>query len=442
MGDSAVTVPTVGIDGFNLVLPHGTGIATYGMAVAEAVRSLGLPLHGVFGIPVGRDPRLREILYYEAMGRGLPARRGSAWVRGVLDRIAATRGITLAEIPQTGAVERAGFVDRLPAFDRLYSGAFLFERAEQHFRRTRRLLEITIPEPPTIMHWTYPIPLRIAGTRNIYTLHDMVPLKLPFATLDRKRLYHRLVERCIVEGDHIVTVSESSRRDIINLFGVDEDRITNTYQHAPMPRDKAADAVDVRAIFGVPHQGYFLYFGAIEPKKNLARLIEAYLSTDSATPLVIVGAKGWQQDEELRLADAIGRRGGVAGDRIIQLDYLPRRLLMHLVAGAKAVLFPSLYEGFGLPVLEAMQLGVPVVTGDRGSLPEVAGEAALLVDPYDVGALAAAIGRIDASPALRARMAGAGHAQAARFTLDAHRRQLHALYSRLLNHVDARGPSR
>ncbi len=432
MGEVIATVPSVGIDGFNLVMPHGTGVATYGFALAEAVRALGMPVHGLFGVPVGRDPRLREILYYEAMGRGMPPRTSPKWLRPMFDRWTLFRGLKTFEVEESGRIERQGFVDRLPVFDRITSGAYLFERAERHFRRTRRFLELEVPNPPTIMHWTYPIPVRLVGARNLYTLHDLVPLKLPFATLDRKRFYHRLVERCILDSDHIVTVSESSRHDIIDMFDAAPDHVTNTYQHAPIPTAQSGDMADVSAIFGVQAQRYFLYFGAIEPKKNIARLIEAYLSTDSVTPLVIVGARAWQEDGELRLADAITRQGARTGARIIQLDYLPRRLLMHLVSHARAVLFPSLYEGFGLPVLEAMQLGVPVITSTTGSLPEVAGEAAIAVDPYNVGALAAAIRRVDADAGLRRVLAQAGRAQALRFTLDAHRRALHGVYSKML----------
>lgn len=432
MGDERTTIASIGIDGFNLALPQGTGVATYGMALAQAVRSLGMPLHGLFGVPVGRDPRLHEILFYEAMGRGMPSRRAPRWLRPVLDRVSVARGLRVAEVEESGRIERDGFVDRLPRFDRLLSSARLFEQAEHHFRRTRRFLELELPEPPTIMHWTYPIPIRVAGARNIYTLHDLVPLKLPFATLDRKRFYHRLVERCVVEGDHIVTVSEASRRDIIELLGAPEAGVTNTYQHTPMPAALADEMVDVEAVFGVKSDGFFLFFGAIEPKKNVARLAEAFLSTDTQHPLVLVGGRGWQKDEELRLVEAAQRRSGAAGPRIIQLDYLPRRLVMQLVRAARAVLFPSLYEGFGLPVLEAMQLGTPVITSNRASLPEVAGDAALIVDPYDVSALSAAIARIDRDADLRSKMRQAGLAQAARFSLGEHRRRLHALYSGVL----------
>lgn len=433
MGDERTTVASVGIDGFNLALPQGTGVATYGFALAEAVQSLGLRLDGLFGVPIGRDPRLQEVLFYEALGRGLPQRRGPAWLRPLIDRATVMRGLRVSEVTETGRIERAGFRDRLPRFDRLMSSAHLFDHAERHFRRTRRFLDLQIADPPAIMHWTYPIPIRMVGARNLYTLHDLVPLKLPFATLDRKRFYHRLVERCVAQADHIVTVSEASRRDIIDLLGAAEDHVTNTYQHTPMPADLAADIIDVEAIFGVRPDSYFLFFGAIEPKKNVARLAEAFLSTDTPHPLILVGAHGWQKDGELRLINAMANRGGKAGQRIIQLDYLPRRLVMQLARHARGVIFPSLYEGFGLPVLEAMQLGTPVVTSDRGSLPEVAGSAALIVDPYDVTALAAAITRIDRDADLRATLSHAGRSQAARFSLNEHRARLHALYTRVLS---------
>ena len=86
MGDERTTIASIGIDGFNLALPQGTGVATYGMALAQAVRSLGMPLHGLFGVPVGRDPRLHEILFYEAMGRGMPSRRAPRWLQRLLLR--------------------------------------------------------------------------------------------------------------------------------------------------------------------------------------------------------------------------------------------------------------------------------------------------------------------------------------------------------------------
>ena len=117
--------------------------------------------------------------------------------------------------------------------------------------------------------------------------------------------------------------------------------------------------------------------------------------------------------------------------RIMMLDYVPFRLLVNLIRGARAVLFPSLYEGFGLPALEAMLLGTPVITSNTASMPEVVGDAALQVDPYDISALVQAIQAVDRDPALRARLAEAGPRQAALFSPDRYAARLEALYTRL-----------
>jgi len=189
-------------------------------------------------------------------------------------------------------------------------------------------------------------------------------------------------------------------------------------------------------IFGLPHRGYFLHFGAIEPKKNIGRLIEAYLSTGIGAPLVMTGGRGWQAQEELRLlvpedeADTLhGRR---MAERIRRLEHLSRPLLRRLIRGARAVLFPSIHEGFGLPVLEAMQLGTPVLTSRGGALAEIAGDAALLVDPYDVAAIAEGIAALDAHQDLRDRLAAAGSVAAARFSPDAYRTRLEQMYAQVV----------
>lgn len=431
---------SIGIDGYNFAMPNGTGVATYGMALHEAVRSLELDTVGVFGVPVGANPALREVLYYEGIGRGYAQPQGWKPWRTLTETVRAARRQQALPVPQTGLVRRESFADRLPAFDRVVSAPFLFERGERHFKRTGRLLDVTMPDPPAVMHWTYPVPVRLQGARNVYTLHDLVPLRLPHTTLDRKRYYHRLITACVATADHICTVSDASRADIVASFGEPPGGITNTYQHSPIPdallaTSPLADAADIEGIFGLERRGYFLYFGAIEPKKNVGRLVEAYLSTRTATPLVIVGARAWQAEADLRLIALDQGKGteGARTPRIRQLDYLPRRLLLKLVRGAKAVVFPSLYEGFGLPVLEAMQLGTPVLTADRSSLPEVVGDAGVMVDPYDVQAITDGLIRLDTDPALRAELSRRGLVQAGRFGLTQHRAALHAVYAELLS---------
>ncbi|MES2497828.1 MAG: glycosyltransferase family 1 protein [Pseudomonadota bacterium] len=434
---------TIGIDGFNLAMPRGTGVATYGMGLAEAVAALGHETLGVFGIDVGDLAATRELLFYDRIGKErAPETRKQHRRRLRRETIRSFLPAHGYEVPLTKAVEKRAFIGRLPLFDRLVSSAALFDIADRRLRRSGSLLTLRMPDPPAIMHWTYPVPVRLEGARNVYTLHDLVPLKLPYTTLDNKQHYRKLIELCVTEGDHVCTVSDSSRGDILDLFpDISPDKVTNSYQTAPIPadllaRDPAEDARVVEGLFGLERRGYFLFFGALDPKKNLARIIEAYLSSRSDTPLVIVGARHWGTEQESRIfgdkSKGISLYGEAAAKGLVQLDYLPREMLLRLVRGAKAVMFPSLYEGFGLPALEAIRLGTPVISSTISSLPEVVGDAGLLVDPYDAQAIAGAIRALDADPALAARLSAAGPVQAAKFSDDAYRARLTAMYDKVL----------
>jgi glycosyltransferase involved in cell wall biosynthesis len=269
-------------------------------------------------------------------------------------------------------------------------------------------------------------------------------LRLPFTTLDNKRGYFKLVSILARRADHIITVSETSRKDIINLLGVPEWKVTNTYQSVEIP-DKDANKPDdivkreVEGTFVVKYKEYMLFFGAIEPKKNVGRLIEAYLASKVDTPLLIVGKRAWKHEQELRILneDATSFQEQVGSliyrrHRIFLIDYAPFPLLVSLIKGAKCVLFPSLYEGFGLPMLEAMKLGTPVLTSSEGATPEVGGDGAMLIDPYDTRAIAEAIAALDRDAELRSSLSQKGRKRAAVFSSEAHARKLEAVYDTLL----------
>jgi len=442
----------VGLDGFNLAMARGTGVATYGRTLSHALRDLGCSIDVLYGLDVPkRAPlELRESLFFAALGEG---RSGGEAPETMTMRRAIRRAFlspasrTLVEIPVTGRVDARAMAERLPAFDRLFSLPSLFYLAARYFRRYGRFMTVRAPDPPAIMHWTYPLPLRLAGARNLYTLHDLAPLRLPFTSLDDRRYYDRLIRACVADADHLLTVSEASRRDIMDLYQAPPERVTNTYQTALPP--SAIMALDpdalrrrLRALFDLEAGGYLLFFGAVEPKKNVGRLIEAYLAADLETPLVIAGPRAWKADGELRLLEGAHGVRLSGAERIRRIDYLPRDALMTLVRGARAVLFPALGEGFGLPVLEAMALGTPVLAGAAGALPELTGEAALLVDPYDVDAIAAAMTRLDRDPALRTRLAAAGLRQAALFDAATYQNRLRAVHRAVLERpVVRRDPS-
>ena len=295
-----------------------------------------------------------------------------------------------------------------------------------------------------MFHCTYPLPLRARSVCNIYTIHDLVPLRLPFTTLDDKRKMFRLLKKIAAEADHIVTVSENSRRDIISLLGVDERRVTNTYQavafaNEDVQRPDAEIAEQLAGSFGLELHEYLLFFGAMEPKKNVGRLIEAYLASGVDVPLVLVAAEGWQNEqaavllEELRGNDPLSTESNRTRvkRRVRRFRYMRPSSLVTLIRGARAVVFPSLYEGFGLPVLEAMVLGTPVVTSLESSLPEIAGEAALLVDPYNADDISRAITIIVNDADLRTELSRRGRTQAAKFSIERYRERVQALYAAL-----------
>lgn len=425
----------IGIDGYNLALPNGTGVATYGTSLATVLSGMGHELVGLFGIDPGPAPATRETLFFERFGRGHHQSRLYRRVARALLRSPFYH--SLINVPLTDNVDRRGFGARWPNFAELWTAPLLFESAWARFALCGRFTTVRMPNPPDIMHWTYPVPVRLAGSKNVYTMHDLVPLKLPHTTLDDKRIYQRLIDRILRWGDHVATVSEASRADILAMFAADPDRVSNTYQSSPLPpavaqSSEAEDHAFVKSVFGLEPRGFYLFFGASDPKKNIGRIVDAYLASQSERPLVVVSSRDWGMDGA---SGGLGPNGTVYGrkvDRpIVQLQYLPRDVLLRLIRAARAVLFPSLYEGFGLPALEAIQLGTPVISSQISSLPEVVGDAGLLVDPYDTTAIAEAIRRIDEDDALVARLSKAGLIQARKFTDEVFAARLEQMYAKL-----------
>ncbi len=425
----------IGLDGYNLAIPNGTGIATYGVSLAKVLTGMGHSVEGVFGIDPGSDPATRETLFFEQFGNGNS--RGNVVRKAAKSVLFDHLAKRLIPVPLTDHVDKRGFGTRWPALAALWTSPLLFETAWARFRAFGRFTTVHMPCPPEVMHWTYPLPIRLAGSLNVYTIHDLVPLKLPHTTLDNKTYHSSLIRRLIRDADHVATVSECSRNDILAMFGADPDRVTNTYQSSPLPdaieaSSEAADQEMIHSIFGLPPRSFYLFFGATDPKKNIGRIVDAYLASDTKRPLVVISSRDWGMSEA---SGGLGKDGLIYGrkvDRpIIQLQYLPREMLFRLIRSARAVLFPSLYEGFGLPALEAIQLGTLVIGSNTGSLPEVIGDGGLLADPYDTSDIAAAIRCVDEDDDLVARLASAGKRHALKFSDAAFAERLQAMYARM-----------
>jgi glycosyltransferase involved in cell wall biosynthesis len=432
-------------DGLNLALAEGTGIATYTRMLVQVVRELGHDVGVVYGVPQAppRDSLLREVTFFDEK-RAIKISAAAELFHYITDQVRYRLTVKPTPVGFSGAVVTRHFASTLPEHDHIFVSRRLFENARIRFAWSKEFTDLAFDPKPDIFHCTYQIPLRSKSAVNIYTIHDLVPLRLPFATLDNKRQMFRLLKKIAAEADHIVTVSENSKRDIIKFLRVDEKRVTNTYQAVYFPksyleRSEAAIAEQLAGSFGLEVDQYLLFFGALEPKKNVGRLIEAYLASGVDIPLVLVAAEGWYNQSETRLLDELRDNEprpkeldfALLRRAVRRFRYVSLSTLVSLIRGARAVVFPSLYEGFGLPVLEAMALGTPVVTSRESSLPEVAGEAALLVDPYDVDDIARGIWTIANDADLRTELARRGILQAEKFSVERYRERVAALYDSL-----------
>jgi glycosyltransferase involved in cell wall biosynthesis len=430
---------TIFFDGLNLGLKQGTGVATYTRVLANSARELGHSTGILYNRQrqVPKNALAAEVVFFDEEPPPKLPGLVSKTLAGI-EYIGGFAGTRLRPVPATGAVIIRPLSTRWVPCDYLYAAPNIFNRAAVFFYVLNRLYRVSLPLKHDLFHWTYPMPLRSNATANIYTIHDLVPLRLPYTTLDKKRFYLRMMRKLVRKADHIVTVSEHSKRDIMKYLGVEEARITNTFQAVDIPdqfRLRPPDRVasDVGGIFGLDMKKYFVFYGALEPKKNVGRLIQAYLAANVDMPLVVISSASWASEREGKLLDQI-----ISDDdrehkerlqrKIRRYDYLSFPLLMSLVRGARAVLFPSLYEGFGLPVLEAMTLGTPVITSTESSLPEVAGDAALCVNPYDTDAIRKAITILASDEAVCAELSRRGIAQAEKFSPKAYAERLSALY--------------
>jgi glycosyltransferase involved in cell wall biosynthesis len=430
------------IDGFNLSMAEGSGIATYARNLHAVLGDLGHETQILYSASrkLGPENLLNQIALFDSPTRT----RFSAMMASAMRTVPPLRPVA-REVRMTGEVITADMAPHFPKADRVWASRDVFHSANRAHRAWRRLTPLRLgPEVATdLMHWTCLLPLIEPRIANVYTLHDLIPLRLPYTTLDDKRAYFDLCAQVAARADRIFTVSEHSRRDIVELLGVDEAKVVNTYQAVSLPpviqgRTDQQVADELEGVFGLTPGGYFLFLGGIDPKKNPKRLLEAYAASLAKAPLVIVGAgwlgsrlASWASDEtfEGQTAPADDK---ARGRRIRRYDFVPFAPLMSLVRGARGVLFPSLYEGFGLPVLEAMLLGAPVLTSTEGALPEVAGDAALLVDPYDVDAIRDGIRALDRDADLRAHLVERGRVRAEAFSPERYRERLSDAYAPLL----------
>ena len=327
----------------------------------------------------------------------------------------------LAEIDQTNlytlyvtkaaAIER--FADRWPNFT--------VKQTLPHTPLVRIPLTLSRElrrNPVDVLHVQYTAP-PFAPCPIVTTIHDLAFEHLPETFHRRSWMQLRLtVRRTARRAAHIITVSDYSRQDISRTYRIPPESISVTPEAAPrhlLPVTNETELRRIRESYGI-QPDYILSLCSIQPRKNLVRLIEAYSCLRGVHPkvklpqLVLAGKRGWRDSETFRAAEQNAR-----GNDILFTGYVPEGDLAGLYSGALCFVYPSYFEGFGLPVVEAMQCGVPVIAGNRTSLPEVVGEAGLLFDPFDTQDLVKGLARVIEDSEFRAALRAKGLQQARHF---------------------------
>ncbi len=437
---------TILVDGFNLELPQGTGIKTYGVSLVQALTQLGADIDVLFSrdVPQSRDSLLDEILFFDTVKDEDPYAGRLGRLKkyrdlvGVLYKAIARRPYQAKAMKTSDRVVkepvRGSFVSSLASIIDtmdIHNLRNCYKQANTIFKYLKQETYIALEDKVDVFHSTYPLPVQIKGAKKITTIHDLIPLRLPYTTLDKKPFYYNLIKQTLTGSDAIATVSENSRRDILDLFDVNPDKVKVTYQPIalrPITDDEETVQRFLRK-YRLEYKNYILFVGAIEPKKNVGRLIDAYLGLDTDVPLIIVGKLGWLWSEEVgQVVDESGQENC----NVRLLKYVSSEDLRYLFAGATCFTFPSLYEGFGLPILEAMSFGCPVLTSNASSLPEIGGDAALYADPYDVSNIREQLNTILSDGELRKSMSEKGLAQAKKFSIENYLKRLSNVYSLVL----------
>nr|MBI3613641.1 glycosyltransferase family 4 protein [Nitrospirota bacterium] len=269
--------------------------------------------------------------------------------------------------------------------------------------------------------------------RVVSVVYDLIPLRLPDLFPEHGK-FRNALERLLARSSAVVAISKRTKEDLVELMGVDPRRVHVIYPGRddafhPIPPPQSAETASRYGLSGP----YILYVGALSPHKNVAGVLRAYQQAREdgkvRAKLLVVGSSQWGREVRALLQTLRVR------DDIVMPGFVPVEDLPALYAGAELFVFPSRYEGFGLPVLEAMACGTPVIASRAGALPEVAGEAGLYVDPDDCTALADLMCRVVGGPELRAKLAAAGLKQAENFCWTRSSAQLHTLLRDMATHV-------
>lgn len=280
------------------------------------------------------------------------------------------------------------------------------------------------------------LPPTLSGTRTLLTVHDLSFVRVPDSASPRLKSYlDVVVPRSVIDADHVLADSYATKKDLVELYGVPDEKVTVLLSGVDSRFYQVKDSsaiMTTRSLYNLDESSpYILSVGTVQPRKNYGLLIKALAQLRSKgydLSLVIAGGKGWLEDPIYQTLHDEQMENYVHFIGFADEEHLPA-----LYSGACCLAFPSLYEGFGLPVLEAMACGTPVITSNVSSLPEVAGDAALLVNPYNLDELVHALQRLIDDNDLRQQLIERGLERVKQFTWVKAARQLRQIYADLLD---------
>src|SRR4030095_15114660 len=288
------------VDTYNLRLPTGTGIKTYGLSLIEALQRLQGEVRLLTDIrkPKTRYPQLDEVLIYDAQPRVK-----QRWLR------AGTLGLSLLKsIFKPSKVEGIQIDKVIPddrfgeklAVSRFFNSPQCYWLADVTYHSMRHLTRLKPPSQVDVWHATCPLPLRVCGAKQVTTIHDLIPLKLPYTSLGDKRVFYSVVRDALRDSALIFAVSECTKRDILAFYDVPDEKIIVTYQALSKVRqwpDKVL-AASILEQYSLRQGEYILFVGNIEPKKNVPMLLRAVNMLQTSMPLVVVGRRAWLWEEQ------------------------------------------------------------------------------------------------------------------------------------------------
>lgn len=431
------------LDAHNLGLKEPTGIGVYAHNLAVNLQVLQHEVSALYSMREGNSSFPHNAIFYQKL-----AIEGEADSSGILRwayhgmpyYLNHLLGSGRSPKPVTAEFDlvNQGSARKLPAGVKPYNLPYLYRVSQAFAALSGRPLSLKMPDHIDVLHLTLPLPITAKKVKKVVTVHDLIPLKLPLSTAVNLKHYSKIIKASLRDADLIFSVSQQSKNDLIEIYKIPENKIHVTYQSSFIPDEllnlSEQEVAPILKRYNLQHKKYFIYYGAIEPKKNVLRLLQAFSRAQTDCKLVVLGKNGWLYEQEEKFFSAQEENRKYQSDNeidIVRIPYSDFNSMMTLLKGARALVFPSLYEGFGLPVLEAMQMGTPVITSHCGSLPEIAGDAAYYVDPYSVEEIKGAIERFSSNDSELQEMAASGYKQAEQFSEQKYRENIVSGYDKL-----------